>query len=95
MLGEKHAFRVTESIRTLERQRVLFASKKSKTLSSRHFTGLAADLFPYAVGGYANKEAIKAMQDDWKIIAKDLGYPNCKFLDWDSCHFSLNDGVHI
>jgi len=37
-------FQVTEGVRTLERQKELFAARKSKTLNSRHLTGDAVDL---------------------------------------------------
>jgi len=37
-------FIVTEGLRTLEKQKVLFASGASKTMNSRHLTGHAVDL---------------------------------------------------
>ena len=37
-------FRVGEGLRTLERQRELFAAGKSQTMKSRHLTGHAVDL---------------------------------------------------
>jgi peptidoglycan L-alanyl-D-glutamate endopeptidase CwlK len=39
-------FRVTEGLRTPERQRQLFADGKSQTLNSRHITGHAVDVVP-------------------------------------------------
>lgn len=39
-------FRVTEGLRTLERQRQLVAEGKSQTLDSRHLTGHAVDVVP-------------------------------------------------
>lgn len=38
------AFVVTEGVRSLERQRQLYAAKKSRTMRSRHLTGHACDL---------------------------------------------------
>lgn len=43
-------FSVHEGLRTLERQKALFASGASRTLNSYHLTGEAVDLVPY-VGG--------------------------------------------
>ena len=39
--------RITEGMRTLERQKQLVAAKASKTLNSRHLTGHAIDVVPY------------------------------------------------
>jgi len=39
--------RVTEGLRTLERQKQLVAIKASKTMNSRHLTGHAIDVVPY------------------------------------------------
>lgn len=39
--------RVTEGLRTLERQKQLLAMKATKTLNSRHLTGHAIDVVPY------------------------------------------------
>jgi uncharacterized protein YcbK (DUF882 family) len=43
-------FGITEGLRTLERQKQLFAEGKSQTLNSRHLTGEAVDVVAY-VGG--------------------------------------------
>lgn len=43
-------FKITEGVRTPERQKQLFAEKKTKTLKSRHITGHAVDIVPL-VGG--------------------------------------------
>lgn len=43
-------FSVNEGLRSLEKQKELFASGASKTMNSRHLTGHAVDLVPY-VGG--------------------------------------------
>jgi peptidoglycan L-alanyl-D-glutamate endopeptidase CwlK len=39
-------FMVVEGVRSLERQKELFAAAKSKTMRSRHLTGHAVDLAP-------------------------------------------------
>lgn len=43
-------FKITEGVRSAQRQRELFAQKKTKTLKSRHLTGHAIDVVPL-VGG--------------------------------------------
>ena len=43
-------FSVIEGLRTLERQKQLFASGASQTLNSRHLTGHAVDLAPVIAG---------------------------------------------
>jgi peptidoglycan LD-endopeptidase CwlK len=42
-------FTVLEGLRTLERQKTLYATGKSKTLNSRHITGHAVDIAPYPI----------------------------------------------
>lgn len=43
-------FTVLEGLRTLQRQRQLFANKATRTMNSRHLTGHAVDLAPW-IGG--------------------------------------------
>lgn len=43
-------FTVLEGLRTLDRQRQLFAQKATKTMNSRHLTGHAVDLAPMLGG---------------------------------------------
>jgi peptidoglycan L-alanyl-D-glutamate endopeptidase CwlK len=50
LTDEGVAFKVIEGVRTMERQRALFAAGKSRTLNSRHLTGHAVDLAPM-IGG--------------------------------------------
>ncbi len=45
-------FVVLEGLRTLERQKELVAGGKSRTMKSRHLTGHAVDLAPYADDGH-------------------------------------------
>ena len=44
-------FRVTEGVRTIERQRQLVASGASQTMDSRHLTGHAVDVAPLDAEG--------------------------------------------
>jgi peptidoglycan L-alanyl-D-glutamate endopeptidase CwlK len=43
-------FTVLEGLRTVSRQRKLYATGKSKTMNSRHLTGHAVDIAPYVNG---------------------------------------------
>lgn len=43
-------FTVLEGLRTIERQKVLFAQRATKTMNSRHLTGHAVDLAPLVAG---------------------------------------------
>lgn len=45
-----HPFRVTEGVRTKQRQRELYKSGASKTLNSRHLVGRAVDIVPEVHG---------------------------------------------
>lgn len=89
-------FIVTEGVRTLERQKQLFAAKASQTMNSKHLTGRAVDIaakvgnevrwdWPlYAQLAVAMKEA-----------AKQLGVNITWGGDWksfkDGPHFELKD----
>lgn len=44
-------FTVIEGVRSLERQKELFAQHKTKTMNSRHLTGHAVDLAPISADG--------------------------------------------
>lgn len=75
-------FRITETCRTLERQKELYAQGFSKTLQSKHLTGEAVDIY---VKDYS-WDLYKQIHDqlyDLKIIwpFEDLGW------DWDKPHF--------
>lgn len=50
LIDDGVAFQVIEGVRSLERQRALFAAGKSKTMNSRHLTGHAVDLAPVVKG---------------------------------------------
>lgn len=57
-------FAVTEGVRTLERQKKLFAEGKSKTMQSKHL--VQADGFSHAV------DLVAASPVDWKTVVKYL-----------------------
>lgn len=54
-------FTVLEGLRTLERQKVLFAKGATRTMNSRHLTGHAVDLAPVING---------AVSWDWPLYNK-------------------------
>lgn len=53
LAAQKEKFRITEGLRTLDRQKELVASKKSKTMNSRHLTGHAIDFIAIGADGIA------------------------------------------
>lgn len=74
---EKYAFIVTEGVRTLERQRELFAQGKSKTMNSRHLTGHAVDLAPLTKSGEPSWdwELFYPLAEAMKNASDELGVP--------------------
>lgn len=84
-------FTVLEGLRTLERQKLLFARGSSKTMNSRHLTGHAVDIAPLDHG---------QVSWDWplyhriapvvKQAAEDLGVP----LEWGGDWAKFTDGPH-
>jgi peptidoglycan L-alanyl-D-glutamate endopeptidase CwlK len=85
-------FTVTEGVRSLARQRQLFAEKKSKTLNSRHIGGFAIDVAAL-VGGkvtwdWAPYEAIAVA---FKQAANELGID----LEWGGDWKTFKDGPHF
>lgn len=88
-------FTITEGLRTLKRQKELYARGASKTLNSRHLTGHAVDLAPLINGRVSWDwppfyEIARAM----KQAAKDLDIQITWGGDWrtfkDGPHFELN-----
>ena len=84
--------RITEGMRTLERQKQLLAAKATKTLNSRHLTGHAVDLMATVDG---------AGRWDWGLYptlaavvqqaASDLGVP----IVWGGSWPRFRDGPHF
>lgn len=75
MASDKQKFRVTEGLRSLERQKELVASKKSKTMNSRHLTGHAIDFIAIGDDGIAtyDMEDMKKVADAMREAAKSCG----------------------
>lgn len=84
-------FTVLEGVRTVERQKQLFAKGATKTMNSRHITGHAVDLAPVIDG---------AVSWDWplyhrlaktvKAAAAELGVD----LQWGGDWRTFKDGPH-
>lgn len=85
------AFRVTEGLRTKERQKQLVAQGKSRTMNSRHLTGHAVDLVDTA-GSYDDAK-MREIAQAMKQAADELGVPITWGGDWtkfcDPPHFEL------
>ena len=91
LIDEGVQFRVVEGVRSLERQRALFAAGASKTMKSRHLTGHAVDLAPVV-----NRQ----VRWDWPLFdtlavavqaaAKAENVP----LEWGGNWTSFRDGPH-
>lgn len=85
-------FGVTEGLRTVERQRMLFDAGKSQTMKSKHIVGRAVDLVAMPNG---------RISWEWKYYihiaiamkqaAKDLGIA----IEWGGDWTTLKDGVHF
>jgi peptidoglycan L-alanyl-D-glutamate endopeptidase CwlK len=85
-------FTVLEGLRTVERQKVLFAKGATRTMNSRHLTGHAVDLAPVING---------AVSWDWPLYnklafvvfeaAKTEGVP----LTWGGHWKTFADGPHF
>jgi peptidoglycan LD-endopeptidase CwlK len=97
--------RVTEGLRTIERQKQLVAMKFSKTMNSRHLTGRAIDITPYVDFDHDGKVETEEMyrKDGFKILvpiakacAKDLKIEMTFGYDWgwDMPHWELNRRVY-
>ena len=88
-------FMVTEGLRTAKRQRELFQRGATKTLNSRHITGHAVDLAPWADGTVRwDWPLFYPIADAMKEAASALNVKIVWGGDWktfpDGPHFELN-----
>lgn len=104
-------FTVIEGLRSIERQRQLFSQGASKTMSSRHLTGHAVDLWPLDDNGKAlpsgaafpklSQEARDADGRLWaqlRVIAnavKESAAERGVALEWGGDWASFPDGPHF
>lgn len=85
-------FTVLEGLRTLERQKVLFAKGATKTMNSRHLTGHAVDLAPVING---------AVSWDWPLYHKlafvvfEAAKTEGVSLTWGGNWTTFKDGPHF
>ena len=94
--------RIVEGIRTLERQKELVATGKSKTMNSKHLKGHAIDFVPMKDGGISyNINDCVFVAGIIKGIASQMNL-NCKIrlgADWDNDNIVSDekflDAVHI
>jgi len=92
-------FGISEGLRSVERQKELFAAGKSKTMKSRHITGHAIDIFP--AGKPIDWKKMIIIQKIMFEVANELNIPIRWGGDWnengqttdeqfyDSPHFEL------
>lgn len=90
------AFIITEGVRSLERQKMLFAKGLSKTMNSRHLTGHAVDFAPLIADGEVTWKtpAFLPVIAAFKAAAASLLIPIVSGSDWwtfkDHPHIELN-----
>ena len=82
-------FTVLEGVRTLERQRELYAQGRTApgkivtwTMKSRHIEGKAVDLVPYPLD-WSDLEKFNKIKDAMFQAAKELDVNLCWGADWD------------
>ena len=74
---------ITEGVRTIERQKQLFAEKKTKTMNSKHITGKALDFAVYVDGKIVwDMKYYKQVAEVFKQAAKELNVPITCGADW-------------
>ena len=91
-------FKVIEGVRTLARQKELFAKKATKTMNSRHLTGHAVDLVPLPLD-WNNRQAFESVAKAMQQAAKQLGIAIRWGGDWNmngsSTDEKFYDGPHF
>ncbi len=85
-------FGIIEGMRTLDRQKMLFATGKSQTMNSRHLHGMAVD-FAAFVDGIVSWEPnlYGQIATAMKKAASDLGIP----VHWGGDWVTFKDGDHL
>lgn len=87
-------FGIIEGVRTLERQKELFAAGKSQTMNSRHLQGKAVDFAAYVDGTLSWDTPLYAqIAQAMKQAAHDLGIPVTWGGDWP--HFKDLDHIEL
>lgn len=85
-------FGITEGLRTLTRQKQLYAEGKSQTMNSRHLTGNAVDVVAY-IGGHVSWDfpLYRKISDAFKQAGFELNTP----IEWGGDWKTLVDGPHF
>lgn len=99
LASDSCTFRVTEGLRSIARQKELVASKKSKTMNSRHLTGHAIDFIAIGDDGIAtyDMDDMKKVADAMREAAKSCGVR----IEWGAAakyggdFKTFNDSPHI
>ncbi|QAX81281.1 M15 family peptidase [Yersinia hibernica] len=85
-------FGILEGLRTISRQKELFASGASKTLNSRHLSGHAIDIVAYVDEKISWEwQYYEQLANTVKSAAKELKIP----IEWGGDWKSLKDGPHF
>jgi len=85
-------FRVTEGLRTLERQKYLMKKGATRTLRSRHLTGKAIDFVALPEGQVSwDWQHYPKIATAFKQAASELGVK----IEWGGDWKSFRDGPHI
>lgn len=85
-------FTVLEGLRSVERQKQLVRTGKSKTMNSRHLTGHAVDLGAWVNGGVSWEwEHYNKIAEAMKHAANNLGID----LEWGGDWKTFKDGPHF
>ena len=92
-------FSITEGIRTLERQKQLYAEGKSQTMNSRHLKGYAVDIAVFVDSKVTwDLKYYKVLSEHIKAVAKLNDVPIVWGGDWksfvDAVHFELDRKVY-
>lgn len=90
--NSQQKFKVLEGMRTLERQRELFAKGATKTLRSRHLTGHAVDIAPVDDDGDVSWDwpLYYVLEPIIKSAASKVGVP----INWGGDWKTFKDGPH-
>ncbi|MEQ4655674.1 M15 family metallopeptidase [Providencia manganoxydans] len=85
-------FGVTEGLRTLDRQKELVATGKSKTMNSRHLTGHAVDVVAYpTLSGSWDWKWYEMIAKAFKTASQELGID----IEWGGDWKTFKDGPHF
>lgn len=92
--AERTKFRLTEGLRSVERQKLLVSQRKSKTMNSRHITGHAIDFIAIGEDNVAtyDMDDMQRVADVIAEVAREQGVKIERGIDWgwDAPHIELD-----